>query len=93
MKIHVNKDCIARGKPNRPASCPIAEAIWTQIDGVSGVSVNPTVVGFDFNNKRYVFPLSLKARKFIRSFDRGQPVEPMSIILPYFSKPQIGEPK
>ena len=85
MKIHVNQDCINRGQPFRPASCPIAEAIWTQIEGVSGVAVRGTIIGFDYNNKRHVFTLSRKARQFVRDFDDHKPVKPISIILPYFS--------
>ena len=93
MKIHVSQDCIKIGRIRQPTSCPIAVAIKEQIPAASGVYVRSTVAAFNFNNQRHIFQLSRKARQWIQDFDNLKPVEPISIILPYFSKPQTGGPK
>ena len=93
MKIHVSQDHIRVGQPRKPFDCPIALAIAIQVPGSTNVRVRSTTLSFKFDKQTQVFTLSRKARKFIQAFDAGKLVEPISIILPYFSKPQTGGPK
>ena len=93
MKIHVSQDCIRIGQPCQPKDCPIALAIAIQVPGSTDIQVRLTTLSFRFDKQTRMFELSREARKFISTFDAGKPVEPISIILPYFSKPQTGGPK
>lgn len=85
MLINVTAECIANGKPYRSQCCPIALAV-KNIFPDARMSVGPgtiyvsfpglLIMDVYFNDRRFDVPLI--ARKFMREFDQGNPVEPFS---------------
>ena len=84
MKIEITQDCIKRGKRGKGSECPTALAM---IDtGLLEVSVGTFRAYYDtkdgcVSHLRKEKRLPKKIQNFIKRFDNGKPVKPISFLL------------
>lgn len=83
MTIHVTQAHIDNGTAKSCEFCPVAEAV-REDSGVDCVVSSIGLTLFPAGGKPWVsLFLPSEAKRFIRSFDRGLPVEPFSFELDY----------
>ena len=78
MKINVTRECIRKGNPSSPDSCPIALALKSHGVPFLGV-ISDLIETSDFSVD---FILPLKAQRFIEDFDTEVKVKPFSFNIP-----------
>ena len=88
MNVRVTRANINRGEAGQPAHCPIANALRRQLKGkVTRVSVFPhrAFVELKQNKKTAVYKSALPkdGTNFVKSFDRGFPVVPLTLKLDF----------
>jgi len=75
IKVTVTQEDIDNGVRKKQSSCAIAKAIWREFTptevkvGLYGIAVNRTL-----------YKTSTRARKFVKSFDKGKVVKPSTFI-------------
>jgi len=85
LDVTVDEEDMRKGLRGYPTSCPIARAVKRQVPGVY-VSVGRSHIQF-FNQETEggflgQYELPDQARDFIRDFDAGMNVEPISFRIP-----------
>ena len=81
-EAQVTQDHIDNGKPKSAPSCPFALAIKEK--GIEGVWVTPTRVEIDFGE--VVLKNSKQVKNWIKAFDLGFKVSPITFNLDYESR-------
>lgn len=79
--VDVTASDIMHGHKCEEASCPIALAILSLLDGDTRVSVSTTAVEFICDYEKYSTTLPDAAKAFINDFDFGRVVMPLSFML------------
>lgn len=74
--IHVTSSCIALGKRQNFAQCPIALALINA--GARNVCVSNGTIEFTHNLTPYTYIPDPRIVRFIRAYDAGKSVEPFS---------------
>lgn len=77
IKIEVTAEDIANGEPGESGSCPIALAFKRAIPGIVYVEVEDDTY-FETNESTFDLRLPGHASQFVRDFDDGEPVKPIS---------------
>lgn len=78
MWIKVTQKDIDRGRLTNPWYCPIARAVRRASRLVSGKRQTISVGGSDCSIGRQNYGLPRRARTFVKRFDNGLPVRPLS---------------
>lgn len=79
MKISVTPKDIANGKPGNGGLCPIALAI--KRNGATDVCVDGSVADGTYKGHSFWADLPKKAKVFVKHFDQGWAVKPLSFTL------------
>jgi hypothetical protein len=86
MNVRVTRANINRGEAGQPAHCPIANALRKQLNGIAtrvSVLADRAFVELKQNRKIVMYQsiLPKDGTNFVRSFDRGLPVTPVTLKL------------
>jgi hypothetical protein len=87
LKVDVTEEDIQQGVRFRPCECPIARAIARTVDGLipggcKAVTVWPlSGITIGAADRFYHAPSPEGAFEFIRKFDEGDPVQPISLVV------------
>lgn len=79
MKISVTKKDIAGGKPGNGGLCPIALAV--KRNGATDVCVDGAVADGTYKGHSFWVNLPKKAKVFVKQFEQGLAVKPISFTL------------
>jgi hypothetical protein len=83
-EIKVTNKNIQEGSLADPQGCAIAKSLKASIRNLDGVSVLADQIKiFLKNGKSYSAVMPIEGTKFIKRFDRGQPVNPLKLKLEF----------